>query len=104
MNVIIGCLMAKFYDITHHGTHVIAGKIPPIIRETVAGLCLGICAVFVPQIMFSGEAEIHHLMTEYVEYLPWMLICFPVRMIFWLAIGAFAGSSIMSMGKRSEIE
>ena len=168
--------MAKFYEITHHASHVTAGKLPPVIKETVAGLCFGITATFVPQIMFSGEEEIHHLMTEYVDYLPWMLlgiallkvlltniciqfglkgghffpliyagvaagyacamflfpaeaaehvifaaavvtsamlganmkkplivillllICFPVRMVFWLAIGAFAGSSIMSIG------
>lgn len=175
--IIIGCLMAKFYDIIHHGAHVVAGKLPPILCETVAGLLLGISATFVPQVMFSGEAEIHHLMTEYVEYLPWMLIgiallkvlitnvciqfglkgghffplifagvaagygiamllfsaaagehvifaaavvtaamlganikkplivvvllliCFPFRMVLWLAIGAFAGSSVMSMEK-----
>ena len=24
--------------------------------------------------MFSGESEIHHLMGDYVEYLPWMLL------------------------------
>ena len=27
-----------------------------------------------------------------------LLICFPVRMVFWLAIGAFSSSSIMSLG------
>lgn len=175
--IILGCLLAVFYDITHHGTHMVAGKIPPILRETAAGLLLGISATFVPEIMFSGEAQIHHLMTEYVEYLPWMLIgiallkvlitnvciqsglkgghffplifagvaagygiamllfpgaagehvvfaaavvtaamlganmkqplivvallliCFPVRMIFWLAIAAFAGSAVSSVGR-----
>lgn len=175
--IIAGCLLAKFYDTTHHGCHMIGDKIPPVIRETVAGLILGITATFVPQIMFSGEEELHHLMTEYVEYLPWMLLgiaflkvlltniciqfglkgghffplifagvalayaiamfvfpenagehvifaaavvtsallganmkqplivslilllCFPFRMIIWLAIGSFAGSAVMSGGK-----
>ena len=174
--IIVGCLLAKYYEITHHGSHVAADKVPPVARETAAGLCLGIVATYVPQIMFSGEEEIHHLMTEFVDYLPWMLlgiallkilmtniciqcglkgghffpliyagvaagyaiamflfsenaaehvvfaaavvtsamlganmkkpwivillllICFPVRMVFWLAIGAFSGSSIMSLG------
>lgn len=172
-----GCLLAKYYEMTHHGCHVIAGHIPPVLKETVAGFVLGTTAVFVPQIMFSGEEEIHHLMTEYVDYQPWMLmgiallkilltniciqfglkgghffpliyagvaggyaiamflfpetaaehvifaaaivtsamlganmkkpllvillllICFPVRMVFWLAIGAFAASAIMSIGE-----
>ncbi len=178
--ILFGCMLAKLYDITHHSSHVIAAKLPPVIRETVAGLCLGVAATFVPQVMFSGEEEIHHLMTEFVEYLPWvllgiallkvlitniciqsglkgghffpliyagvaagyaiamflfpeaagehvvfaaavvtsamlganmkqplvvvllLLICFPVRLVFWLAIGAFSGSSIMSLGKQLE--
>lgn len=173
--MIAGCLLAKFYEITHKGCHVVAGRIPSVLRETVAGFCLGITATFVPQVLFSGEEEVHHLMSNYIEYLPWMLlgiaflkvlltnvciqsglkgghffpliyagvalgyalamflfpanaaehvifaaavvtsvllganmkqplavtlillICFPFRMVIWLAIGAFAGSAIMSI-------
>ena len=51
-----------------------AAKLPPVAKDTAAGLILGITATFVPQMMFSGESEIHHLMTDYVEYLPWMLL------------------------------
>ena len=72
--ILAGCLLAKFYDITHHGCHITAEKLPPVAKETVAGLLLGAVATFVPQMMFSGESEIHHLMTDYVEYLPWMLL------------------------------
>lgn len=72
--ILAGCLLAKFYDITHHGCHATAAKLPPVAKETVAGLLLGVAATFVPQMMFSGESEIHHLMTDYVEYLPWMLL------------------------------
>lgn len=72
--ILAGCLLAKFYDMTHHGCHVTAAKLPPVVKETMAGLVLGITATFVPQMMFSGESEIHHLMTDYVEYLPWMLL------------------------------
>lgn len=175
--VLAGCVLAKFYDITHHGAHVAASKMPAVVTETAAGFLLGLTATFVPQMMFSGEAEIHHLMTEYVEYMPWMLIgisllkvlitniciqgglkgghffpliyagvaagygiamlvygtgagehvvfaaavvtasmlganmkqplivtlvlliCFPFRMVFWLAIGAYAGNSVMAIGK-----
>jgi len=72
--ILAGCLLAKYYDITHHGCHVAAGKMPAVVKETVAGFILGVTATFVPQMMFSGESEIHHLMTDYVEYLPWMLL------------------------------
>ena len=72
--ILAGCLLAKYYDITHHASHEAAAKMPPVVKETAAGLILGVIAAFVPQMMFSGEAEIHHLMTDYVEYLPWMLL------------------------------
>lgn len=72
--ILAGCLLAKYYDITHHGCHVVAGKMPAVVRETVAGFILGSTATFVPQVMFSGESEIHHLISDYVEYVPWMLI------------------------------
>jgi len=72
--IIAGCLLSKYYDIIHHACHAAAVKVPSVVRETGAGLILGVTAVFVPQMMFSGESEIHHLITDYVEYLPWMLV------------------------------
>jgi len=72
--ILVGCLLAKFYDVTHHVSHKASTKLPSILKETVAGLILGLAASFVPQMMFSGEEEIHHLMTEYVEYIPWVLL------------------------------
>ncbi len=72
--IICGCVLAKFYDITHHGAHTLAEKMPPVLRETFAGLCLGIVGTFVPQMMFSGEEQMGELMTVYVEYLPLALI------------------------------
>lgn len=72
--IVAGCLLAKYYDIIHHGCHVTAAKMKPVVKETVAGFILGVTASFVPQMMFSGEAEIHHLMTDYIVYLPWMLL------------------------------
>ena len=173
----VGVVLAKYYDLTHHGCHAAAAKLPPVVRETVAGLLLGATAIFVPQVLFSGESEIHHLMSEYVNYAPLallgialvkvlmtniciqgglkgghffpliyagvlvgyglamllcpeqaaqhvvfgaavvtasmlganmkqpilvsliLLICFPVRLIFWLVIAACAGSAIVSIGK-----
>ena len=31
-----------------------------------------------------------------------LLLCFPFRMIIWLAIGSFAGSAVMSIGKNEK--
>ena len=49
-------------------------KIPAILKETIAGLLLGIIATFVPAVMFSGEEQMAELMTDYSKYLPCLLI------------------------------
>lgn len=72
--ILAGCILAVFYEVTHKGCHKVAEKIPPILREAIAGLCLGLTGSVVPMILFSGEEQMGELMTEYVQYLPWMLI------------------------------
>ncbi len=69
-----GCILAVFYNRTHHGCAVVSQKVPPIVKETLAGLLLGVVATFVPVMMFSGEHQMGELMTEYVYYLPIALI------------------------------
>ncbi len=71
--IFAGCLLAGFYELTHKGARICAGKIPPVLREALGGLCLGVAGTFVPAIMFSGEEQMAVLMEEYADYLPWML-------------------------------
>ncbi len=33
------------------------GKLPAVLRETVAGVCLGVIGLLVPAMMFSGEEQ-----------------------------------------------
>lgn len=72
--VVAGCILAWFYEITHKGFHTLSEKIPAVVKEVIAGACLGVAGMFLPILMFSGEEEMGALMTEFVEYLPWMLI------------------------------
>ena len=72
--VAAGCILALFYEKTHHAAHHGAAKLPLVIREITAGFCLGLAGMFVPAIMFSGEEQMAELMIEYGRYLPWMLI------------------------------
>ncbi|MBD5547228.1 MAG: chloride channel protein [Lachnospiraceae bacterium] len=69
-----GCLLAIFYQFTHHTCQVITSKIPAILRETLGGLVLGITGLLVPAVMFSGEEQMGILMETYLDYLPWCLI------------------------------
>jgi H+/Cl- antiporter ClcA len=72
--ILAGCILAWFYEKTHHGFHHVASKMPAVAGETAAGLCLGVAGAFVPMVMFSGEGEMHELMHSFGAYLPWMLV------------------------------
>ncbi|MBQ8663920.1 MAG: chloride channel protein [Eubacterium sp.] len=74
--VAAGWVLSKFYQMTHHGCHVVAGKIPAIARETVAGVLLGVVACLVPAVLFSGEHQMGVLIGDYLGYLPIALIGF----------------------------
>lgn len=72
--IIAGCVLAVFYEKTHQITKKTAGKIPAVFREVLAGICLGICGMLIPAVMFSGEEQMGVLMKEYSQYLPLALI------------------------------
>ena len=69
-----GCVLAYFYETTHTVTGIIAGKIPGVVKEILAGLCLGVIGMLIPAVMFSGEEQMGILMKEYMNYLPLALI------------------------------
>ena len=69
-----GFLLALFYKGTHALTGYAATKIPPVLREVVAGLILGIIGIFLPAILFSGEEQLGILIDDYAKYLPIALI------------------------------
>lgn len=72
--IVCGCVLALVYNLTHKYAHLLAHKMPVVIRETVGGICLGLMGTFLPILMFSGEEEMAELMVEYVKYLPAFLI------------------------------
>lgn len=72
--ILCGCVLLWFYQRTHHALGRLAGKLPPVLRETAGGLCLGITALFVPAVLFSGEEQMGILMETYQDYLPVFLI------------------------------
>ena len=59
--ILAGCVLAWFYNLTHHGFHHLSSKLPAVAGETLAGLTLGVVGAFVPMVMFSGEGEMHEL-------------------------------------------
>lgn len=69
-----GCVLAYFYETTHTVTEIIAGKIPGVVKEILAGLCLGVIGMLIPAVMFSGEEQMGVLMKEYAGYMAIALI------------------------------
>ncbi len=72
--ILCGCILAYFYKIVHRSSTMIAAKMPPVIKEVIAGLSLGVIGTVVPAILFSGEEQMAELMESYHLYLPIMLI------------------------------
>lgn len=72
--ILCGCILAVFFEKTHQIMKSVADKIPAVLRETFAGLCLGVCGTLIPAVMFSGEEQMGVLMKEYMNYLPLALI------------------------------
>lgn len=71
--ILLGCLLAKFYFLTHTAAEKIMTKIPPVIRETVGGLCLGLLGTVIPVLMFSGEEAMGELVAGHFAYAPLLL-------------------------------
>lgn len=69
-----GCVLAYFYETTHTVTGIIAGKIPGVVKEILAGVCLGVIGMLIPAVMFSGEEQMGVLMKEYAGYMAIALI------------------------------
>lgn len=72
--ILCGLVLAVFYRETHYFMQRVAGKLPAIVKEVIAGLCLGITGAVIPAVMFSGEEQMGELMHSYAGYLPIALV------------------------------
>lgn len=72
--IFCGWLLAVFYNGTHAIAYQVAGKLPGVLKETLAGLGLGIIGTFLPVVMFSGEEQMGILMVDYAKYMPIAMI------------------------------
>lgn len=57
----VGCLLFLFYE----GCETVMGKVakilPPVLRETLCGLAIGLVALVCPMVLFSGEEQMAQL-------------------------------------------
>ena len=70
----VGVLMYLIYKYSEKITSIVAGKIPAVLRETLCGICIGLMAISVPAVLFSGEEGLGELADTFSEYAPYVLM------------------------------
>ena len=74
----VGLLLYFAFEYAEKITSAAAGRVPVVVRETICGLCIGIMALIVPAVLFSGEEQMAQLTDVFMAYAPAALIgiCF----------------------------
>lgn len=91
---IIGSLLAIFIGISFKGIGTIMDKVFKdrfIARIMVAGVIIAVVVYFVPEVMFSGEAEIHTIAANPATYGVLVLLGFAILKVLLLALSYKAG-------------
>ncbi len=70
----VGILMYLIYEFSERIIRYLSDIVPPILRETIGGVVLGVMAIFMPMALFSGEEEMAVLMDSFSSYAPLFLI------------------------------
>lgn len=71
--ILLGCVLAKFYFLSHSAARKILTVLPGIARETAGGICLGAMGMLMPVLMFSGEEAMGELVADCEMYAPLIL-------------------------------
>ena len=61
----VGTALYFFFEICEKYTRLAAEKIPPILREGLCGLAIGLMSLVVPMVLFSGEEQMAELMEDF---------------------------------------
>lgn len=69
-----GLLVFLIYELCEKGTAAISGFIPPVLKEGICGLLIGLTGLFFPMVIFSGEEQMAELMDTFTGYAPLMLL------------------------------
>ena len=62
------------FRLSEKGTGLLAEKIPPVWREVICGVVIGLAAILLPMVLFSGEEEIRKFTEGFGGYAAGFLI------------------------------
>lgn len=66
----LGIALFLAFSYSEKLTGALASKVPAVARETICGLCIGIMALLVPEVLFSGEEQMGLLPERFAAYAP----------------------------------
>ena len=69
-----GLMLFAVFSFSEKLTKVVADKLPPVARETICGLVIGLAALAVPAVLFSGEENMGQLPETFISGIPSVLI------------------------------
>ncbi len=72
--MICGIILGLFFERTELLFEKAGNRLPPVVRETLAGLILGGVVCLLPVIRFSGEEQMGILIRDYAKYAPVAMI------------------------------
>lgn len=72
--LICGVILGVFFEGSEKILENTGKKIPPVVRETLAGLILGLVVCMLPVVRFSGEDQMGILIKDYADYAPLAMI------------------------------
>ncbi len=70
----VGIILYKLFELSEGITKKLGNMIPVILRETICGIVIGIMALLVPMVLFSGEDQLGEISDVFLMYAPWALI------------------------------
>lgn len=66
--IITGLVLYHLFELSEKLTGEMGKRIPPVLRETLCGIVIGVAVAFFPMVMFSGEEQMSKLMGSYMLY------------------------------------
>ena len=69
-----GIILGVFFEYSEEFFGKLGGKLPPVLRELIAGAVLGLTASLLPVVLFSGEEQMGVLIEDFARYVPLAMI------------------------------
>lgn len=82
----VGVLLFILFEKCEELTAFLAEQIPMVAREAICGLVIGIMGLIMPMVLFSGEEEMHALMTDFSSYAALFLVAVSLVKILMTAL------------------